>query len=274
MLQGVAGGGADGSQIVFADCLLLRFAVGVNGAAHRVIAGKGFGGRNTHAGHDHHKAAVRAGRQGFHQIAHAPHAAGAAQQGKRHIGTDPRTDGAQFAHRELGAVQLVQTHQHTGGIGASARHTGAHGYPLVDVDIHARQQPRVVKKGKRSLDGGIFVVGRHKTAGQRQAQIAAGFEDNFLIQVDGLHDHIQIVVAVGQRTHHIQRKIQLGGCQHGYGTFLHSLLLQPAVFLQKGADAVHGGLQVIHAVRIADAGVTVAAGTEGGAGNDGDFLFF
>ena len=221
MLQCIAGRRADAGQVVFADGLLLCLAIRVDRAAHRVIAGKGFGGGNAHAGHRHHEPAVRAGRQGFHQIAHAPHAAGAAHQGKRHISPDARTDGAQLTHRKLCAVQFVQTDQHPGGIGTAAGHAGPHRYPLVDRHIHACQQTGIGKEGQRGLDSGVFIVGRHKAAGQIQRQVMAAAQRDFFIQVNGLHDHIQIMVAVGQRAHDIQRQIQLGRGQHRHRTVLH-----------------------------------------------------
>ena len=224
MFQRVAGRGAHRRQVAGAHSLFLGFAVGVDGAAHRIVAGKGFRRRDADAGHGHDEPACRAGRQGFHQVADAAHAAGAAQQGKRHVGPDARAEGAEFAHRKAGVVQVVEPHQHAGRVGAAAGHAGTHRHPLVDRHIDAGQQPRVVEKRQRRLDGGVFVVDRHKAAGQRQAQPLAAAQRDLLVQIDGLHDHIEVMVAVGQRADDVQRKVELGRGQHGDGTFLHRVL--------------------------------------------------
>ena len=71
-------------------------------------------------------------------------------------------------------------------------------------DVHTRQKARVPEKGNGRLDGGIAVVGGHRTAGQAQAQGIAPAEHHPLVQGNGLHGHIQIMIAVGQQTHHIQ----------------------------------------------------------------------
>ena len=221
VFQRIARRRTDASQVVGADGLFLGLAVGVDRAAHRVIPGKGLGRRDADAGHRHDEPAVRAGRQGFHQIAHAAHAAGTAQQRKRHIRADARADGAQFAHGKPGVVQFVQTNQHARSVSTAARHAGTHRHPLVNRHLHARQQAGVVEKRQRRLDGGVFIVGGHKAAGQGQRQVIAAAQRDFFVQVDGLHDHVQIVVAVGQRAHNVQRQVQLGRGQHRYRAVLH-----------------------------------------------------
>ena len=221
VLQRVAARGADPGQIAVTDGLLLRLAVGVDRAAHRVIPGERLRRRDTDAGHRHHEPAVRAGRQGLHQVAHAAHAAGAAQQRKRHVRADARTDGTQFAHGQVRTVQLIQADEHAGSVGTAARHARADRHALVNRHINTGQQARVVKKGQRRLDGGVLVVDRHKAAGQRQGQIIAAAQRDFFIQINRLHDHIQIMVAVGQRAHNVQRQVQLSRGQHRYRAVLH-----------------------------------------------------
>ena len=216
VLQRVAARGADPGQIAVADGLLLRLAVGVDRAAHRVIPSERLRRRDTDAGHRHHEPAVRAGRQGLHQVAHAAHAAGAAQQCKRHVRADARTDGTQFAHGQVRTVQLIQADEHAGGVGTAARHARPHRGIFIDGDVHARQKAGVVKKGQRCLDGSVFVIGGHQTARQTQVQVGAAAQHHPLVEGDGLHGHVQIMIAARQKAHHVQRQIELCGGQNGH----------------------------------------------------------
>ena len=81
----------------------------------------------------------------------------------------------------MGVVQLVQAHQHTGGVGTAARHTGAHRHPFVDGHVHTGQKPRVAEKGHGGLDGGVFIVDRHKAARQRQRKRIAAAQCDFFV---------------------------------------------------------------------------------------------
>ena len=78
-----------------------------------------------------------------------------------------------------------------------------------------------MEKRQRRLDGGIFVVGSHQTARQPQIQVRAAAH----VQGDGLHGHVQIMVAIGQQAHHVQRQIELCRGQNG-----HHILLSHGAF--------------------------------------------
>ena len=82
-----------------------------------------------------------------------------------------------------------------------------------------------MEKRQRRLDGGIFVVGGHQTARQPQIQVRAAAQHHPLIQGDGLHGHVQIMVAIGQQAHHVQRQIELCRGQNG-----HHILLSHGAF--------------------------------------------
>ena len=122
-------------------------------------------------------------------------------------------------------VQLVHAHQNSGSIGTAARHARPHRGIFIDGDVHARQKAGVVKKSQRCLDGSVFVIGGHQTARQTQVQVGAAAQHHPLVEGDGLHGHVQIMVAIGQQAHHVQRQIELCRGQNG-----HHILLSHGAF--------------------------------------------
>ena len=181
LFQRIAGGSTYGVQISGADGCFLRFTVRVGAAAHGIVGGKGLRGGHAVVRHHHREPAVRHGRQRLDHSAHTLHPAGAAHQGKGHVRTNARAQRAQLAHGKLCAVQGVQSHQHGGGVRATAGHTSPHRGVFVDDHIHPRQQPGVVKKRQRCLDGGVFIVGLHRAARQLQAEPGAAAQHHTLV---------------------------------------------------------------------------------------------
>ena len=49
----------------------------------------------------------------------------------------------------------------------------------------------------------IFIVGRNKAARQAQGQVCTAAQGDAFIQVNGLHNHVKVMVAVWQQSSHI-----------------------------------------------------------------------
>ena len=113
-------------------------------------------------------------------------------------------------------IQLIHAHQHSGRIGTAACHAGTHRHALLHADLHAALQPRVFQKHFGRLVGRVFFVGSHKAAGQFQLNVGCLLQRDTLIKGNGLHDHIQIMVAIFKKAHDVQRQIQLGRGQNRY----------------------------------------------------------
>ena len=67
-----------------------------------------------------------------------------------------------------------------------------------------------MEESQRRLDGGVARAGLDIAAGQGQIEVGTAADDHPLVERDGLHGHIQRMVAAGQDAHHVQRQIQLG----------------------------------------------------------------
>ena len=108
---------------------------------------------------------------------------------------------------------LVQCPQHSSGIGTAAAHTGFHGNPLQNTDF---QTVGVffdgIEKYFGSLPGQIPFIAGNALHAALQAPGLAGSDIDFYIVTDGygLHDALQVMVAVLPLAQNIQRQIQLG----------------------------------------------------------------
>jgi len=74
---------------------------------------------------------------------------------------------------------------------------------LLDCDIHPGQQPGIMEKRHSCFVRCIFIVGRNKAARQAQGQVCTAAQGDAFIQVNGLHNHVKVMVAVWQQSSHI-----------------------------------------------------------------------
>ena len=106
----------------------------------------------------------------------------------------------------------VQQAEHTGGVGAAARHARPHGDIFLDVDV----QPRILHAGKlkkqlRRLYGQIAPVGGQigQAAPEGDAALTVDRNGHQIAQVYRLKDRLQLVVAVCPEALHAEIQIEL-----------------------------------------------------------------
>ena len=137
---------------------------------------------------------------------------GAAQYAEGHVGAHPLPDLGQLRPGQPRPGQLVHGVEDGGGVGAPPGQPGAHRDMLADGHIHLAPQAGGGAEGGGSYLGQVFSPGGQKVeVGHRRPRPAPGGGDGELIrQGDGLHHHLQIVVAVLPFAEYVQGEVDFG----------------------------------------------------------------
>ena len=182
------------------------------------------------------------GRQLRQQLAAALHDGGAAHHAERHVGADLRAELAQRGNGQRGVIRAVERPQDGRRVGAAAAETGLHRDALADEDLQplpGQAGAGVERLGRlpceivavlrqaagHELGRGILVrVGRKQLAvAVDLPALAAEVDQHVVMQGNGLHDGLDVVVAVGAPVQHVERQIEL--CESPFGDALHYALI-------------------------------------------------
>ena len=143
----------------------------------------------------------------------------------RNICTDIHTQLHQILQRTSQIKQAVHSLQGGCSIRTSSRHTGCDRNMLLQVDLHALgNMIFLYHKFCRFIDQVILIRG--KLPGIRSDDDAAGcpLKIQYIINTNGLHDHLHFVIAIFQSSDNIQAQINFGICF--YPIFVHFALLR------------------------------------------------
>ena len=144
------------------------------------------------------------------------------------VAAEPGSERAKLVVREGEVPEAGEAEQGGGGVGRAPGESRFEGNPFVqldgDVEGAARfggeqlrgpaDQVAVIDRGERLRGGG---GGGEVAAVQREpASRGSRGEPQFVEQVEGDHQRFEIVIAIGPTAEHLQREIELGGCEDGH----------------------------------------------------------
>ena len=135
----------------------------------------------------------------------------AAADAEGNITADACADLLEPLVREGGGDELAQRAQHRRGICAAAGHAGLGRNALYKRDVDAAAVVHRLAEGSRRLDSEVALI-----AGKRRAVDAAGDafavcerDGHIVVERNGLHDHLHLVVAVIALAKNVKRQVEL-----------------------------------------------------------------
>ena len=134
---------------------------------------------------------------------------GPADDAVGHVAADAKRERAELLRCFSCVRESVQRPQHGGRVRGPAAHPGADGDALLDADGGA--ETRAVQKELRRAQGEVPVVRGEKTLSRNDGKAPARVElDVDLVpEIHRLHDHPQVMVAVGILPEDVEGEIQL-----------------------------------------------------------------
>ena len=142
--------------------------------------------------------------------------AGAADDAEGDVAADLSAHLGQSADGERCAEMLIQSPEHSGGVGAAAGEASFTGDPLGDADLDAAQ---ILAGDLLEELGGLpgqvpLVTGDALLVALEDPGLSGAHIDLHIVpQGDGLHDGLDVVEAVLPQTQNIQSQIDLGKCR-------------------------------------------------------------
>ena len=146
-------------------------------------------------------------------LANAPHMGKPAHQAEGHVRAQRQADLPQRFHRQIQLPQSIEPMQHGSRVGASAAQARPTGDTLVQVDHRALRRSRMPAQRQRRAQGQVaFILGHTGRTVGRKGYILRRLQRQGIMQGNGLHQHIQQMIAVRAHAHGIQRPVNLGVC--------------------------------------------------------------
>ena len=171
-------------------------------------------GRDTDRRLGHHDLALWHGRQRRQDLSdpfrqHCP-----PHDAVRHVRPQGDAPLHQFFHRKPKPVHPVHSVQNRRGIGAASCHPGRHRDMLRQRDLYSCMDVKLIhQKPGGPVCQIIFINGQIKQIGaDLYSRLFFLFHDDLVIQIDRLHDHPHIMIAVWPFAQHIQSEIDFSQC--------------------------------------------------------------
>ena len=148
--------------------------------------------------------------EGIHLVTPPQTQGGPPGQEVGHVRPQPAGQGEEAGRAEAEAPQPIEGHQDRRGVAAPPSEAPTHGDALVDLDLHAPLEAGVAAECFGRSDGQVLLAaGDAWVVATRPDAGGPGAQHEVVMEVDGLEQRPQLVVAVLAPSEHLQAEVDL-----------------------------------------------------------------